>query len=222
MTMIRTSLCTAIALATALIPIRASARPFQIAKLKYGGGGDWYSNPSSLRNLLAAVRERTSIDVLPEEAVVEAKDHKLLNYPYLYATGHGRIAFTPEEAANLRRYMLNGGFFHVDDNFGMDPHFRKAVKTLFPDRDLVELPFNHPVYHSFYDFPEGLPKIHEHYGGPPHGYGIMNEGRVVLFYSFNTDLGDGWESPEVHHDPPEKREAALRMGVNLIVYALTH
>ncbi|MFQ6098866.1 MAG: DUF4159 domain-containing protein [Armatimonadota bacterium] len=211
-----------VALAAAGGEAPALAGPFQVARLKYGGGGDWYSNPSSLRNLLAAVAERTNIDVLREEAVVEPGDKALFNYSYVYATGHGRIAFTPEEAENLRRYMLGGGFLHVDDNFGMDPYFRKAVKTLFPDRELVELPFDHPMYHCFYDFPSGLPKIHEHYGGPPHGYGILDEGRVVLFYSFNTDLGDGWESPEVHHDPPEKREAALRMGINLVVYALTH
>jgi len=195
---------------------------FRIARLKYGGGGDWYSNRSSLPNLLRAVRERTTIKAAESEAVVSPLDPELSSYPYLYATGHGMIRFTQQEAAALRRYMLSGGFFHVDDNFGMDPHFRQAVKTLFPDRDLVELPYSHEVYHCFYQFPQGLPKIHEHYGGPPHGYGILDQGRVVLFYSYNTDLGDGWESPEVHNDPPDKREAALRMGVNLVVYALSH
>lgn len=214
-------LCLTALPAVAATTVGAEAE-FQIARLKYGGGGDWYSNRSSLPNLLAAVRERTTIKAAEKEAVVSPTAPELFSYPYLYATGHGQIRFTEEEADALRRYMLGGGFFHVDDNYGMDPHFRKAVKTLFPDRDLVELPYDHGIYHSFYDFPDGLPKIHEHYGGPPHGYAIIDKGRVVLFYSYNTDLGDGWESPEVHHDPPEKREAALRMGVNLVIYALTH
>lgn len=211
-----------LALLTLALPTSALAAPARVAKLKYGGGGDWYSNRSSLPNLIAAVRERTSLDIADEPGVVTPLDRELYSYSYIFATGHGSIQFTQEEAAKLREYLLRGGFLHVDDNYGMDPHFRKAVKVLFPDRELVELPFSHPIYHCFYDFPSGLPKIHEHYGGPPHGYAILDKGRVVLFYSFNTDLGDGWESPEVHNDPPEKREAALRMGVNILMYALTH
>ncbi len=209
-------------LAAFLVAPAGADAPFQIARLKYGGGGDWYANRSSLPNLLSAVRERTTIEAAEREAVVAPLDPELFSYPYLYATGHGTIKFTDEEATRLRDYLLRGGFLHVDDNYGMDPHFRKAVKAIFPDNPLVELPYDHEVYHCFYDFPTGLPKIHEHYGGPPHGYGIIHEGRVVLFYSYNTDLGDGWESAEVHNDPPDKREAALKMGVNLVVYALSH
>lgn len=201
----------------------ASAEPFVIGKLKYGGGGDWYSNPSSLRNLLTEVNARTTIEAAPQEHVVTLMDDDLADYPFLFITGHGNIRFTDEEARRLREYLLAGGFLHVDDNFGINPAFRREVKKVFPDRPLEELPFSHPIYHCFYDFPHGLPKIHEHYGGPPHGYGIRDDaGRVVLFYSFNTDLSDGWESPEVHHDPPEVREAALKMGINIVVYALTH
>ena len=221
MTMMASGLAACLLLIMALC-IPALAAPVRVAKLKYGGGGDWYSNRSSLPNLIAAVRERTSIDIAQEAGTVTPLDRDLLSYSYVFATGHGRIRFTDEEAAKLRQYLLRGGFLHVDDNYGMDPHFRKAVKVLFPDRELVELPFDHPIYHCLYDFPTGLPKIHEHYGGPPHGYAILEKGRVVLFYSYNTDLGDGWESPEVHNDAPETREAALRMGVNILVYALTH
>ena len=201
----------------------AQAEPFVIGKLKYGGGGDWYSNPSSLKNLLAEVNKRTSIKAEPQEHVVTLMDDGLADIPFLFITGHGNIRFTDEEARRLREYLLDGGFLHVDDNFGIDPSFRREVKRVFPNRPLEELPFSHPIYHCFHDFPNGLPKIHEHAGGPPHGYGIRDDaGRVVLFYSFNTDLSDGWESLEVHHDPPEAREAALRMGINIVVYALTH
>ena len=199
----------------------ARGEPIRIAKLKYGGGGDWYSNPSSLPNLLAEARRRTAIEVAPQEDLITPLDPKLHEYPFLFITGHGNIRFEPEEAARLREYLLGGGFLHVDDNYGLDASFRREVKKLFPDRELVELPFSHEIYHCFYDFPGGLPKIHEHHGGPPHGYGIIHEGRVVLFYSFNTDLSDGWESPDVHNDPPEAREAALKMGINVLMYALT-
>ncbi|MBM3474196.1 MAG: DUF4159 domain-containing protein [Armatimonadetes bacterium] len=215
--------CAAVALLALWVPHLASAEPFAIGKLKYGGGGDWYSNPSSLRNLLAEVNKRTSIKAEPEERIVTLMDDGLADIPFLFITGHGNIRFTDEEARRLREYLLNGGFLLVDDNFGIDPSFRREVKRVFPNRPLEELPFSHPIYHCFYEFPKGLPKIHEHAGGPPHGYGIRDDaGRVVLFYSFNTDLSDGWESPEVHKDPPEAREAALKMGTNIVVYALTH
>lgn len=198
-------------------------QPLVIGKVKYGGGGDWYSNPSSLRNLLAEINARTSIKAEPQERIVTLMDEDLADIPFLFITGHGTIRFTDEEARRLREYLLNGGFLHVDDNYGIDPSFRQAIKKVFPDRPLEELPYSHPIYHCFYDFPHGLPKIHEHAGGPPHGFGIRDDaGRLVLFYSFNTDLSDGWESPEVHKDPPEVREAALRMGINIVVYALTH
>ena len=195
---------------------------FTIARLKYGGGGDWYSNASSLPNLLREIRQRTTIETQENEARVSVMDEDLFNYPFLYMNGHGNIKFTPEEVDRLRQYLIGGGFLHADDNYGMDKSFRREIKRVFPDKELVELPFNHPIYHSFYDFPNGLPKIHEHDGKPAQGFGIFHEGRLVVFYTYQCDLGDGWEDPDVHNDPPEKREAALQMGINIVVYAMTH
>jgi hypothetical protein len=195
---------------------------FTIARLKYGGGGDWYANPSSLPNLLAQINERTSVRAAPREAVVEIKDPKLFEHPYLYMTGHGNVRFTDDEAKILRNYFAAGGFLHADDNYGMDSSFRREIVKVFPDSPLVELPFDHPIYHSFYEFPDGLPKIHEHDGKPAQGFGIFYEGRLVVFYTYECDLGDGWEDPEVHNDPPEKREEALRMGINIVMHYLTH
>ena len=195
---------------------------FTIAQLKYRGGGDWYANPTALPNLLAAVSSRTDLDAAERPATVAADDDELFLYPMIHITGHGRIAFTGDEVAALRKYFERGGFLWADDNYGMDRHFRAQMDRLLPGSPLVELPFDHEIYHSFYEFPEGLPKIHEHDGGPPHGYGAFLDGRLVVFYSFNTDVGDGLEDAEVHNDPPEKHEAALRMGVNIVVYALSH
>jgi hypothetical protein len=194
----------------------------RVGRLKYGGGGDWYANPSSVPNLLKFAREQTTLDLPEQPDVVGLGDDKLMDYALLFVTGHGRIRFTAGEAARLRRYLLAGGFLHVDDNYGLDETLRPALKTVFSDRALTEIPFAHPIYHSVFDFPQGLPKIHEHHGGPPRGYGLLHENRIVLFYSYNTDLSDGWESPGVHNDPPERRLAALRMGLNIVVYALTH
>ncbi|MEO0095820.1 MAG: DUF4159 domain-containing protein [candidate division WOR-3 bacterium] len=194
---------------------------FTIARLKYGGGGDWYCDPSSLPNLLKAINERTTIRAAPKEVVIELTNPDLFKYPYLYMTGHGTVRFIEEEIKILRNYLINGGFLHADDCYGMDSSFRKEMAKVFPDSPLIELPFDHPIYHSFYDFPEGLPKIHEHDNKPPQGFGIFYNNRLVVFYSYETDLGDGWEDPDVHNDPPEKREQALRMGINIIVYALT-
>jgi hypothetical protein len=194
---------------------------FTIARVIYDGGGDWYSDPSSLPNLLRATRERTGAPVAEREARVRITSKDLYNYPYLYLTGHGNIRFTEEEVRRLREYLTGGGFLHADDNYGMDESFRREMGRVFPDAELVELPFDHPIYHVWYDFPEGLPKIHEHHCGPPQGLGIFSGGRLVVFYSFNTDLGDGWEDPEVHGDPPERREAALRMGINIFLHAMT-
>ncbi len=204
-------------------PTEPGARAFGIARLKYGGGGDWYENRTSLANLMRAAQERLSIPAAgTKEAVVEPGSAALFQYPFVYACGHGNLKLTPTEAANLRRYLTTGGFLWVDDDFGIDPSFRKAIQLVFPGAPLVELPFSHAVFHGFYDFPAGLPKIHEHDGGPARAYGVFQDGRLVVFYSFDTDLGDGLEDPEIHNDPPEKREAALRMSLNLVHYVLTH
>ena len=191
-----------------------------IARLKYDGGGDWYANPSSLPNVLAAVRERTGIPVAMRETTVTPLDPGLRDHPYLYLTGHGNVRFSPAEREALRGYLDAGGFLHADDNYGLDESFREEVARIFPDEELTEIPVDHPVFHVVYDFPEGLPKIHEHDGKPPQAFGIFRQGRLVLFYSYESDLGDGWEDEDVHDDLPEVREQALRMGVNLMVFVL--
>jgi hypothetical protein len=195
-----------------------------IAKLKYPGGGDWYANPTSLPNLHRFLAERVGLPMadITDDVVADVASDELYDYPLLHMTGHGNVRFTDEEIKRLRRYFERGGFLHVDDNYGMDEYWRREVARIFPDSPLVELPLDHEIYHNVYDFPDGLPKIHEHHGGPARGYGVYYEGRLVIFYSYNTDLGDGWEDPEVHKDPPEKHEAALEMGANIFVYALTH
>ena len=191
-----------------------------ITRLHYDGGGDWYANPSSLPNLLAAIRERTGIPVALREVAVTPLDPGLRDHPYLYMTGHGNVRFTPAERAALRSYLVGGGFLHADDNYGLDESFRQEIGEIFPDEELVELPPDHPLFHTVYDFPEGIPKIHEHDGERPVGLGVFHGGRLVLFYSYESDLGDGWEDADVHDDPPEIREQAIRMGVNLFVYVL--
>jgi hypothetical protein len=200
--------------------VATAQSPLSIGRLHYDGGGDWYANPSSLPNLLRAIAERTTIPVTARERVVTLRDADLWQTPYLYMTGHGNLRWSDDELVTLRRYLQQGGFLHADDNYGMDESLRRELKRLFPDHPLIEVPVDHPVYHLVYDFPQGLPKIHEHDGKPAQGFGIFIEGRLVVFYSYQTDLGDGWEDPEVHRDPPDKREAALRMGVNLFAYAV--
>ncbi|NIP58544.1 MAG: DUF4159 domain-containing protein, partial [Gemmatimonadetes bacterium] len=190
------------------------------ARLRYEGGGDWYANPSSLPNLLTAIRERTGIDVARREATVAALDPSLRDHPYLYMTGHGNVRFSDAEREALREYLLSGGFLHADDNYGMDESFRREMRSVFPDKELVAIPPDHPVFRSLYEMPEGLPKIHEHDGEPAQALGIFHRGRLVVFYSYQSDLGDGWEDPDVHDDPDQVRERALRMGVNLFLYAL--
>ncbi|MGH7571933.1 MAG: DUF4159 domain-containing protein [Gemmatimonadota bacterium] len=192
-----------------------------VARLQYGPG-DWYANPTSLPNLLGFVREELGFSVAEREAVVEATDPELDRYPLLYLTGHGEIRLSVEEVAALRRYLTSGGMLHADDNFGIDESLRREISRIFPDEPLVELPVDHPIYGIAFAFPDGLPKIHEHAGGPPHGYGVFHNGRLVVYYTFNTDLGDGWEDPDVHGDPAVVRRQALEMGANIIAYALTH
>ena len=206
-----------LALATS---IAAPLGDLVVGRLQYDGGGDWYANPSSLPNLLAAVAERTALPVADREIVVRLTDPELWDVPYLYMTGHGNVRFSAEGGRNLRRYLENGGFLHADDNYGMDESFRRELARVFPDHPLTEVPLDHPVYHVLYDFPEGLPKIHEHDGLPAQGLGVFLNGRLAVYYSYQSDLGDGWEDVGVHDDPAEVREAALRMGVNLIVYAV--
>lgn len=194
---------------------------FTIGRLKYGGGGDWYSDPTSLPNLLRGLRERTNVAAAERESPVEIQDEDLFRYPFLYMTGHGEIKFSDAEVQRLRYHLTHGGFLWADDNYGMDQFFRREIRKVFPEEELLEIPFDDPIYHIFYDFPQGLPKIHEHDGGPPRGYGIFHDGRLVVFYTYDTDIGDGLEDPEVHNDTPEKREAALRMAINIVTYAVT-
>lgn len=223
--MLRTAL---LAIVLLILPAArpASAAPedglrMTVARLQYDGGGDWYANPSSLPNLLEAIATRTSLHVERTEARVTLMDDKLWDYPFIHVTGHGNIRFSDAEVARLREYLERGGFIHFSDNYGMDASFRREIKRVFPDRPLVDVPLSHPIYHVVYDFPKGLPKIHEHDGKPAEGLGIFLGDRLAVFYDYQCDLGDGWEDPDVHHDPPEKHEAALRMGVNLFVYAVT-
>ena len=216
---------TALLIAVLLAPAPAAstsapADSITIARLQYEGGGDWYANPSSLPNLLDAIRTRTGVPVAAREVAVRPLDASLRDHPYLYMTGHGDVRFTPAERTALREHLLAGGFLHADDNYGLDESFREEIAEIFPDVELTEIPPDHPVFHTFYEFPEGLPKIHEHDGEPPQALGIFHEGRLVVFYSYESDLGDGWEDADVHEDPDDTREAALRMGVNLFLYAL--
>lgn len=209
-------------LCVALAPLGAQSALPTIGRLHYDGGGDWYANPSSLPNLLSAIRERTAIRTADREQVVKLDDPALWQIPYLYLTGHGNISLSESEVATLRGWLVRGGFLHADDNYGLDESFRREISRVLPDHPLVEVPLDHPVYNLVYQFPEGLPKIHEHDAKPAQGFGIFIDGRLAVFYSYESDLGDGWEDPEVHGDTPEAREAALRMGVNLYAYALGH
>jgi hypothetical protein len=209
-----------LALALVLAPPTPPAPVMTIGRLHYDGGGDWYANPSSLPNLLSAIRTRTTLRVATEEKVVTLSDDDLWNVPFIYMTGHGNVHWSDQDLATLRRYLRQGGFLHADDNYGMDASIRRELTRLFPGEPLVEVPLDHPIYHLVYDFPKGIPKIHVHDGKPAQGFGIFLDGRLAVFYSYQSDLGDGWEDPQVHHDPAEKREAALRMGINLFTFAV--
>jgi hypothetical protein len=192
-----------------------------IAQLQYDGGGDWYANPSGLPNLLRTIRERTGLPVSERAGRTRLTDPSLWSYPFIYMTGHGNVRFSEEEVRLLRRYLLDGGFLHADDNYGMDESFRREIRRVFPDRELQELPPGHPLFQVLYPFPQGLPKIHQHDGKPPQAFGIFEKGRLVVFYSYESDLGNGWEDADRHDVAPEVREAALRMGVNLFLYSLS-
>lgn len=204
------------------LPLVASEpRTISIGRLQYGGGGDWYANPSSIPNLLSAIGIHTAVAVADRETVVSLTGPELWETPYLHMTGHGNVSFSNEEIVMLRRFVRNGGFLHADDNYGMDTSFRREMVRVFPDDPLVTVPLDHPVYNIVFEFEDGLPKIHEHDGEPAEGLGIFVGGRLAVFYSYQSDLGDGWEDANVHGDPADLRDAALRMGVNLFVYALT-
>ena len=203
-------------------PSHPDPSAIRVTRLHYSGGGDWYWGNSSVPNLLHFIAENTDFPVDTNEHVVTIEDGDLFRYPFLFATGHGLISFSTEEKERLRRYLAGGGFLFVNDSYGMERNFKKEIAELYPERGLVEIPLDHPLYHCFYDFPNGPPKIHEHDNKPPRGYGIILNGRLVLYFLVESDIGDGWEDPQVHNDPPELREAALKMGVNILTYALLY
>ncbi len=204
---------------TMLISSFAPPAPaYSIALLKYNGGGDWYANPTSLPNLAAFCNKNLDININVDPPTVEVGSPEIFNYPFIHMTGHGNIVFSTDEAKNLRTYLIAGGFLHVDDNYGMDPFIRPALKSVFPETELVELPFSHPIFHQKYEFKNGLPKIHEHDNKPPQAFGLFWKGRLVCLYTYECDLGDGWEDQEVHKDPEATRQKALQMGANIIQY----
>jgi hypothetical protein len=192
----------------------------KIGLLKYKGGGDWYANPTSLPNLMKFCNENLNTNIVKVEEI-EPGSAAIFEFPFLHMTGHGNVVFTQDEVKNLRNYLMSGGFLHIDDNYGMDPFVRPALKNVFPELELVELPFNHPIYKQTYVFPSGLPKIHEHDNQPPQGFALIYDGRIVVFYTYECDLGDGWEDQSVHKNPQSIREQALKMGANILEFALT-
>ncbi|MDA8930900.1 DUF4159 domain-containing protein [Bacteroidia bacterium] len=194
----------------------------KIAKLKYDGGGDWYGNRTALPNLATFCNAQLSTSINPQDEVVEAGSKEIFNYPYVYMTGHGNVLFSTKDADNLRQYLLAGGFLHIDDNYGLDKYVRPEMKKVFPELDFVELPFTHPIYSHKYKFQNGLPKIHEHDGKPPQGFGLIYKGRLVCFYDYECDLGNGWEDEGIYDDSPEKRTQALQMGANILQYVFSN
>ena len=194
----------------------------KIALLKYSGGGDWYANPTSLPNLISFCNANINTNIASENRTVEVGSLDIFNYPFVHMTGHGNVFFSEHDAKNLRNYLLAGGFLHVDDNYGLDKFIRREMKKVFPEHDFVELPFSYKIYHEIYPFNKGLPKIHEHDGKPPQGFGIIHKGRLVCFYTYECDLGDGWEDKAVHNDSDATRLKALKMGANIITYCFSH
>jgi len=196
--------------------------PLKIALLKYGGGGDWYADPTALPNLIDFCNKNLGTNINPQHDEVEVGSSQIFEYPFVHMTGHGNVVFSPSDVKNLRLYLESGGFLHVDDNYGLDPFFRREIVKVFPDNPLVELPISHPIYNQKYKFPKGLPKIHEHDNKPPQGFGIFVNNRLVVYYTYESDISDGWESPEVRNNSPETREKALKMGANIIQYVFNH
>ncbi|HET8839193.1 MAG TPA: DUF4159 domain-containing protein [Flavobacteriaceae bacterium] len=194
----------------------------EIALLKYNGGGDWYANPTSLPNLIAFSNETIHTSIVSEPATVEPGSQAIFQYPFVHMTGHGNVFFNEDEVQNLRDYLLSGGFLHADDNYGMDEYIRREIAKIFPDEELVELPADHPIFSSFFTFENGLPKIHEHDGKRPQAFGVFHRGRLMLLYTYESDLGDGWENPEVHNDPEAVHLKALQMGANILAYIFKH
>mgnify|MGYP000382494527 FL=1 len=192
----------------------------KLALVKYNGGGDWYANPSALKNLASFCNQELNTSINPEYATVEVGSPDIFNYPFLHMTGHGNVIINEQEAQNLRSYLFAGGFLHIDDNYGMDKYIRPELKKLFPNKQLEPLPTSHPIFKKPFSFPQGLPKIHEHDQKPPESWVIRDQGRIILLYTFESDLSDGWEDPEVHNDPVEVRLKALQMGANLLQYVL--
>ena len=198
-----------------------SQNSYQIAVLKYNGGGDWYANPTSLPNLVEFCNKNINTNIKNEIATVEVGSEDIFNYPFLHMTGHGNVVFSAKEAENLRNYLLSGGFLHIDDNYGMDPFIRSEIKKVFPNNDLVEIPPSHDIFHQTYKFTNGLPKIHEHERNNPQAFGIFIEGKLILLYTYESDLGDGWEDQEVHNDSQQTRLEALKMGSNILEFVFT-
>ena len=198
-----------------------NAQSFSIARVHYGGGGDWYSDPSSIPNLLTYLEENTPVSSVNKDTHIKLTDKEINHYPYLYITGHGNIRLAENEVISLRSVLMNNGFLHADDNYGMDVSFRRELKRVFPNKELVTLPNDHPIFHSYFSFPNGLPKVHEHDGKAPKALALFEEDRMIVLYTYESDLGDGWEDASVHEDPWPIREAALKMGVNIIYYSLT-
>ena len=208
-------------LAIILVTASFSQPSYQVALLKYSGGGDWYANPTSLPNLVKFANANIKTNISEDIATVDVGSPEIFNYPFIHMTGHGNVIFSPQEIMNLRNYLVGGGFLHIDDNYGLDKYIRPQLKKIFPELDLIELPFDHPIYHQAYNFPNGLPKIHEHDDKAPQGFGLIYEGRLVLFYSYECDLGDGWEDQAVHKDSDATRQKALQMGANILQYVFT-
>jgi len=212
---------TVILLLSLLLTAPATAQNLRLAVLKYGGGGDWYANlATSVPNLIAYCNQNLGMNLDPEQGVVEVGSPDIFNFPFIHMTGHGNVIFTDAEVQNLRKYLSSGGFLHIDDNYGMDQFVRREITKVFPEHELTELPPSHPIFRPRYRFDKGLSKIHEHDGGRPQAFGIVHDGRLVLLYTYETDLGDGWESPEVHGNSEETRRKALQMGANIVQYVL--